>query len=156
MKSVVRCELERDGYRLLEEPLFPPSRRLSWFSYRPDLLGVRRDELVEEIVIVECETHPNMRRFRSKNYSSVWFQSTITREGKVRRILAIPRGTLDRVDLTLRDLWEVWILGERRPMERFGTFSATETAGSQESLAAPALRRTGNFPLPIRARRTLR
>ena len=125
MKCVIRGELERDGYRVVEEPLYPPARWISWSAYRPDLLGFREGPLTEEVAVVECETRPNMSRFRSKNYSSLWFQPSLLRNGSIRRILAVPQGKLGNVDLRLRDSWEVWVIGEKRPMERLPCLGST-------------------------------
>ena len=102
MKKIVRGELELDRYTVIEEPIFPPTRRISWEAYRPDLLGFRSDSLTEEIAVVECETHPSMPRFTSKNHSSLWFQPSVLRDGSIRRILAVPRGKLHAVNLGLR------------------------------------------------------
>jgi hypothetical protein len=118
MKQMVRCELELDHYRVIEEPLFPPTSRISWAAYRPDLLAFRSDLRMEEIAVVECETHPSMTRFTSKNYSSLWFEPSILHDGSIRRILAVPRGKLNRVDLRLRQKWEIWVLGSTRPLEK--------------------------------------
>jgi hypothetical protein len=118
MKAVVRSELEQEHYAVVEEPLFPPGRKVSWRSYRPDLLGYRSKDGVEELVLVECETHPNMRRLRAKNYSSVWFQPYLYRQGSVRRILAVPQGTMKKVDMKIRNQWEVWALGRKGPIEK--------------------------------------
>jgi len=123
MKRIVREELEQERYTMVEEPLFPPGRRVSWFSYRPDLLGYRRDQGGEEIVLVECETRPNMRRFGLKKYSSVWFQPRLFLKGSVRRILAVPQGRLANVDMSLRDSWEIWVIGPDSPMEKAGLIS---------------------------------
>jgi hypothetical protein len=103
MKAIVRAELEHERYAVIEESLFPPGRRASWASYRPDLMGYKSEEGAEELVLVECETRPNMKRFRAKNHSSVWFQSYLFKRGSVRRILAVPQGKLQRVDMKLRD-----------------------------------------------------
>ncbi len=103
---------------MIEEPLFPPTSRISWAGYRPDLLGFRSDLRMEEIAVVECETHPSMTRFISKNYSSLWFEPSILHDGSIRRILAVPRGRLNRVDLRLRQKWEIWVLGSTRPLEK--------------------------------------
>ena len=155
MKRIVRSALEAEGYRLVEEPLYPPTRRVSWSSYRPDLLGIRRDGAKEELVVVECETRPSRRRFRAKNYSSLWFQASVTHEGSIRRVLAVPRGRLHGVDLRLRDSWEVWILGRSEPLERYGTLRnvATASASAPESaeVALGAPRAMGSPLPPIRA-----
>jgi hypothetical protein len=123
MKSMVRSELEFDRYRVLEEPTFPPLRRMSWTAYRPDLLGFRSDIRTEEIAVVECETHPSMTRFLSKNYSSLWFEPSIFHEGSIRRILAVPRGKLRTLDLRLRRQWEIWVLGSTGPLEKISTIA---------------------------------
>jgi hypothetical protein len=122
MKAVVKQELESDRYAVIEEPSFPPREKVSWHSYRPDLLGYRSEGGVEEIVLVECETHPNMKRLKAKNASSVWFQPYLYRQGAVRRILAVPQGRLSAVDLEVRSDWEVWVLGRRAPLAKFPTF----------------------------------
>ena len=118
MKEVVRAELEREHYSVVEEPLFIPGEKLAWSSYRPDLLGYKRDNGSEEVVLVECETHPSMRRFGLKNHSSVWLQPSLPMNGSVRRILAVRRGWLRAVDMELRSQWEIWVLGEAGPLVR--------------------------------------
>jgi hypothetical protein len=123
MKKIVRERLEEEKYVVVEELLFPPSGRLFWSAYRPDLLGYRRGQGSEEVVLVECETNPNMRRFGSKNYSSVWFQPLLFRSGSVRRILAVPRGRLRQVDMRLRSGWEIWVVGANGMTEKAGLIS---------------------------------
>ncbi|MDA4125474.1 MAG: hypothetical protein OK438_08555 [Thaumarchaeota archaeon] len=120
MKAIVRGELEHQHYAVVEEPLFPPRKKVSWSSYRPDLLGYRSEGGTEELVLVECETHPNMKRFGLKNHSSVWFQPYLFRNGSVRRILAVPRGKLKAVDMQLRGHWEIWVIGQKSTMEKLG------------------------------------
>ena len=121
MKAVVRGELEKDGYGVVEEPLFPPAKWISWSTYRPDLLGFRAKDMKEEVAIVECETHPSTRRFVLKNYASLWFQPSVLSTGSVRRILAVPKGKLGAVDLRLRRGWEIWVIGPEGPLERIPT-----------------------------------
>ena len=119
MKAVVRGELVREDYSVVEEPCSPPGERVSWSSYRPDLLGYRSGAGTEELVLVECETHPNMRRLRSKRYRTVSFQTFLHGRGSLRKILAVPQGRLGSVDMKIRDEWEVWVVGSKSPMERF-------------------------------------
>ena len=104
---------------MIEEPLFPPGERVSWSSYRPDLLAYRTSGGSEELVLVECETHPNMRRLQAKRYRTVSFQTYLSRRGSLRRILAVPQGRLKMVDMKIRSEWEVWVVGSSSPMERF-------------------------------------
>ncbi len=121
MKTIVRAELEHERYAVVEEPLFPPGKKAYWRSYRPDLLGYRSEGGVEELVLVECETRPNMRLLGAKNYASVWFQPYLFRRGSIRRILAVPQGRLRAVNMKIRDEWEVWVLGDSSTMEKFPT-----------------------------------
>ncbi len=123
MKAVVKRELQQERYAVVEEPLFPPGDKVTWSSYRPDLLAYRSEGGTEEIVLVECETHPNMRRLGAKNASSVWFQPYLFRRGSVRRILAVPQGKLGAVDMRIRDRWEIWVVGSNSPMAKFPTES---------------------------------
>jgi hypothetical protein len=133
MKDTVRGELELEQYRVVEEPLFPPAKWVSWSGYRPDLLGYRLSMDNEEIVIVECETHPNMRRFRSKKYSSLWFQPSILRKGSIRRILAIPQGKMRSVDMKLRIDWEIWTIGKTRPVVKVERLVGSRAEDAQKS-----------------------
>ncbi len=119
MTAIVRKELELDRYAVVEEPFFPPRSKLWWSSYRPDLLGYRSEGADEEVVLVECETHPNMRRLSKKNTFSVSFQPYLFRRGRVRRILAVPQGKLGAVDMRVRNRWEVWVVGGRYPLDKF-------------------------------------
>jgi hypothetical protein len=121
MKAIVKAELERERYEVVEEPLVPP-RRATWRGYRPDLLGYRSEGGAEELVIVECETRPSVRNLDAKKHSTVWFQPRIDGPGSVRRILAVPEGGLHRIDLKVREHWEVWILGRVGPKQRIGSF----------------------------------
>ncbi len=119
MKAVVRHELEREGYAVVEEPSFPPGDKVSWSSYRPDLLAYRSEGGIEQLVLVECETHPNMKRLGTKNFSSVWFQPYLFRRGSVIRILAVPQGKLRSVDMRIRAKWEIWVVGSSSPLEKY-------------------------------------
>jgi hypothetical protein len=120
MKAIVRRELEQENFSVLEEPLFPPNGKIAWTAYRPDLLGYRLERGEEELAIVECETHPSMKRFGLKNHSSLQFQPFLFQRGSIRRILAVPQGRLGAVDVRLRSEWEIWVLGSARPVCRIG------------------------------------
>lgn len=111
MKQVVAIELEAEGFSVVEEPLYPPVRDLRWSYYRPDLLGFRMRDDGRDFVIVECETHPAMRRFMRKNFRSLSFKPRLFQRDTLKRVLAIPRGKLSAVDLALRGQWEVWVMG---------------------------------------------
>ena len=62
LKNSAGKELEAQNYRLYFEPLESPLDRLSWHSYRPDILGVLLDECDLRVVLVECETKPSYKR----------------------------------------------------------------------------------------------
>ncbi len=134
MKRVVRSQLERDSYYLMEEPPSFHRGRLSWSRYRPDLLGYRRAGRKEELVIVECETHPNMQRFRTKRYDSLSLQSNLIASASVRRILAVPQGRLKRVDLRVRESWEVWVVGRRGTLEILRTARLSSVDGGPDQI----------------------
>ena len=159
MKLIVRRELERENYAVLEEPLFPPSRRVSWSAYRPDLVGYREEREEEEFAVVECETHPSMKRFRSKNFSSLWFQPFLFQNGSIRRVLAVPQGRLRAVDLELREEWEIWVLGRTAPVCRIHLFGeGSQVCGQIGAVAKEERYRAtvggGSIPPEIRARKT--
>jgi len=122
MKAVVRQELEHERYAVVEEPLSPPGEKVTWTSYRPDLLGYKSENGTEELVLVECETHPSMKRLREKKASSVSLQPYLFRNGAVRRILAVPQGKLGSVDLRIRDSWEVWVVGAFATLDKYPIF----------------------------------
>jgi hypothetical protein len=61
---------------------------------------------------VECETNPSTRRLLAKNFRSVELQDRLDVSCSLRRVLAIPRGTLHRLEGSLRFSWETWILGD--------------------------------------------
>ena len=119
MKAAVKRALMDDDYVVTEEPSSPPGERVSWSSYRPDLLGRRLRGGTEEVVLVECETHPNIRRLRAKGHESVILQPRLFERGSVRRILAVPQGKLGSLDMKVRSEWEVWVMGPGSPLETF-------------------------------------
>lgn len=118
MKDRVSRELEVEGYTVFYEPSFPPSRFLTWSSYRPDILGVRTGAAGQEYVFVECETRPSGRRIAGKNFASVDVQARLNSDVSLRRILVVPRGKLRGVDRATRRSWETWIYCESS-LERF-------------------------------------
>jgi hypothetical protein len=136
MKAIVRKELERERYVVVEEPPCPP-KRAPWVSYRPDLLGYRSEGEAEELALVECETHPNMRRLGEKKAMGAWFQPRLSGRGSIRRILAVPQGRLKAVDMRVRGTWEVWVVGSSAPLEMFPSLSrGWKPAAPSEACAA--------------------
>jgi hypothetical protein len=117
MKALISKDLEGEGYWMMEEPLFPPGEEVSWFAYRPDLFGVRASGGSRDYVIVECETHPNMKRLLAKRFSSLSIQTQLARHCGLKKILAVPSGTLSAIDMGIRREWDVWIVGNRSLMK---------------------------------------
>ncbi len=118
MKAVVRADLEREGYAVVEEPLSCLEWRTHWSGYRPDLLGHKSEDEIESIALVECETRPSTARLLSKRFRSVWFQPVLLRRGWVRRILAVHQGRLGGIDMLVRSEWEIWIVNSTRVLQR--------------------------------------
>lgn len=114
MKESVSRELAEEGYSVFFEPPYAPSKFLSWFSYRPDLFGIRVSPGAQEYVLVECETKPSNRKLALKNFSSVDVQTRLNSDLSLRRILVVPRGTLARLDPFVRRSWETWIYDKGR------------------------------------------
>ncbi len=112
MKESVSRELAGEGYAVFFEPSYAPSRFLSWAFYRPDLFGIRASAERQEYAFVECETRPSGRRLASKNFTSVDVQTRLNSELSLRMILVVPRGTLARIDSSVRRSWEMWIYEE--------------------------------------------
>jgi hypothetical protein len=118
MKEGVSRELAEEGYAFFFEPPYAPSRFLSWVSYRPDLFGIRASAGRQEYALVECETRPSVRKLASKNFTSLDVQTRLDSDLSLRRILVVPRGTLARLDSSVRRYWETWIY-ENGGFQRF-------------------------------------
>ena len=100
LKEAAFHELAKEGYDLYVEPLEPPLERLTWSFYRPDILGVICDEKELRLVVVECETNPQIRRIKrkiSKIKHSFSFQKRLNEEHLFRLLLVIPYGMLHKV-----------------------------------------------------------
>ncbi len=110
LKESVSRELQKEGYSIFEEPIFSPSPSVGWCRYRPDLFGAKTNQEGEDFVLVECETRPSTKKLISKNFQGVWLQTHISHANHMRRILAIPPGTLRGLDLRVRREWEIWIV----------------------------------------------
>ena len=117
LKEAALTELEKEGYYLYVEPSDPPSWRLNWSLYRPDIAGTLTNEVEFWFVLVECETKPNIRRIRrkiSKIRKSLTFQNRLNETYLFRLLLVIPAGMLERVNYSeVRLRWEIWIVNYR-------------------------------------------
>ncbi len=118
MKEEASHELAEEGYVVFFEPLYAPSRYMSWASYRPDVFGMRAGDGRQEYALVECETRPSERRLASKNFRSVDIQTRLNSDLSLRRILVVPRGKLAGVRPSVRRSWETWIY-EGQGFQRF-------------------------------------
>ncbi|MDA4118479.1 MAG: hypothetical protein OK455_09070 [Thaumarchaeota archaeon] len=119
MKDRVSRELVDEGYSVFHEPPFAPSRFLDWSSYRPDLLGVKTTAHEQEYAFVECETNPSTKRLAAKNFRSVRVQLRLNSTFALRRLLVVPRGSLHRLEPSVRYSWETWIYEEDGRFQRF-------------------------------------
>ncbi len=136
LKADVSRELQKDGYSIYHEPAYSPLPGVGWSAYRPDLFGQKDCSDGEDFVLVECETQPSMRKLAIKSSSRIWMQSHINHADRLRRILAIPPGTLKKLDTKIRWNWEIWIVDNeifriRHPLtdnsERHGGSSPVNT-----------------------------
>ena len=133
LKDDASRELQKDGYSVFYEPLFPPLPGVGWVAYRPDLFGQRESSDGEEFVIVECETRPSMRKLLAKNSRRIWMQTHISHSDRLRRILVIPPRSLGKIDPSARKRWEIWIVAEE-------IFRIPRVGGGEED-GEPDLRR---------------
>jgi hypothetical protein len=117
LKEAALTELEKEGYYLYVEPSDPPSWRLDWSLYRPDIAGTFTNEAEFWFVLVECETNPNIKRIRrkvSKIKGRLTFQNRLNETYLFRLLLVIPAGMLNRVNCSdVRLRWEIWIVNYR-------------------------------------------
>lgn len=117
LKEAALTELEKEGYYLYVEPSDPPSWRINWSLYRPDVAGTLTNEAEFRFVLVECETNPNIRRIKrkiSKIRKSLTVQNRLNEKYLFRLLLVIPAGMLNRVNYSdIRLRWEIWIVNYR-------------------------------------------
>ena len=112
LKKAAASELKREGYELFFEPAYSPIKRLHWFAYRPDIMGLKSEDHELKLAFVECETSPRPRKMNDKTYkirSSLNLQKCLDEGHSFRFLLVIPMGTLSRTLCPdIRGLWEVW------------------------------------------------
>lgn len=117
LKEAAVTELEKEGYYVHVEPSEPPSWRLSWSLYRPDVFGVLSREAESKFVLVECETDPRTRHMSgkiSKIKRSLTIQKRLNERHILLLLLVIPCRTLRRVNSAeIRRLWDIWIVNYR-------------------------------------------
>jgi hypothetical protein len=116
LKETVAKELENQNFKLYYEPSESPLNRVSWYSYRPDILGICVKNSTLQIMLVECETKPNQKRILEKTsqIKKVFsLQKQLWEYHKIIPILAIPVLNLYKVNCTrIRKFWEIWIVNQ--------------------------------------------
>ncbi|UCH37545.1 MAG: hypothetical protein JSV76_07720 [Candidatus Bathyarchaeota archaeon] len=116
LKQAVHVELKREGFTLYVEPTVSPNRRLSWYSYRPDILGISSTKSLFKLTLVECETHPNTIRILNKTLKiqkTLFLQTRLFEQFFFLPLLAIPSLTLDKINQVLiRRFWDIWIINK--------------------------------------------
>jgi hypothetical protein len=114
LKGVVLNELEREGYDLYIEPPKPPTPRLKWNSYRPDILGILSSKTEFRLILVECEVNPRKRSVKLKELkirSFLTLQKKLNEVCNTRLLLVIPSGKLRAINASaIRKLWNIWII----------------------------------------------
>ena len=116
MKYNVGKELENQDYLIYFEPLESPLNYLCWEYYRPDLLAVKCCSSNLDIIMVECETKPNMNRVLQKTnkiqkYLSL--QKKLNEKATIFPLIVIPPFNLNKIISTkVRKLWEIWIIND--------------------------------------------
>jgi len=117
LQETVLEELGREGYEIYVEPPNPPLGRLTWSSYRPDILGVIREEIGLSVVLAECETNPDVRRVKTKTSKigrTFKMQKRLNEKHLIRLLLVIPAGALHKVNhRPIRSFWEIWIVNKK-------------------------------------------
>ncbi len=109
-------ELQKKDYLIYFEPFESPLDRLWWQYYRPDVLAVKSLFPNLKVVLVECETKPNLKRLLRKtekiqNYLSL--QKKLHENASIIPLLIIPPFTLSKIiSSKVRQLWEIWILND--------------------------------------------
>ena len=109
MKALAFRELSAEGYDMVFEPTYPPTRAMRWSRYRPDLFGSKSTGEVSEYVLVECETHPQMERLDRKEFFHLGVQGVLDAKRSLRRILIVPKGRLNALDMRIRTNCEIWV-----------------------------------------------
>lgn len=114
LKGVVLNELEREGYDIYVEPPEPPTSRLNWRFYRPDILGILSSRTEFRLILVECETNPRIRKVKLKELKIkrfLTFQKKLNEVCNIRLLLVIPSGKLRAInDSAIRKHWDIWIV----------------------------------------------
>ncbi|MBT8172368.1 hypothetical protein KJN74_05815 [Candidatus Bathyarchaeota archaeon] len=116
LKDIVAKELKKQEYLIYFEPLESPFDRLWWEYYRPDILAIKSWKKNLNIILVECETKPNMKRLLQKTDKLQKFlslQKKLHEKTTIIPILVIPPNNLKKIiSLKIRRIWEIWIIND--------------------------------------------
>ncbi len=100
-----------EGYNVYVEPPYPPMNSVSWFGFRPDLLGIRDDFQSEGYAMVECETNLRPTTLMNKSAHVIFLQHKIGVKTGFRRILVLPSGRLrNPAYFVVNRNWELWLV----------------------------------------------
>ena len=117
LKHTIAQELQKDNYKIYYEVVWSPFSRLMWHSYRPDILGVYKNENMIQIVLVECETKPNRKRVlqKTKQIKRVFsLQKQLDEHHFILPLLVIPAMNFHKINyLEIRQFWEIWIVNNK-------------------------------------------
>lgn len=114
MKQIVARELQNQNYTTYYEPLESPYPNLWWDSYRPDILATKYCKNNLNVVVVECETKPNMKRVLRKTAKikkNLSLQKRLYENSVILPLLVIPSFNLIKILCSIvRNFWEIWII----------------------------------------------
>ena len=114
LKNRVANELQKQKYSIYYEPLESPLERLWWDYYRPDILALKNLSLNLKVVLVECETKPNLKRLLEKTakiHNYLFLQKMLDEKVSIIPLLVIPPFNLKKIiSCKVRKFWEIWIM----------------------------------------------
>jgi hypothetical protein len=114
LKEWVANELQKQKYSIYYEPSESPLERLCWDYYRPDILALKSFSLNLEVVLVECETKPNLKRLLKKTAKIQHYltlQKMLDEKVSLTPLLVIPPFNLNKIiSCKVRKFWEIWII----------------------------------------------
>jgi hypothetical protein len=115
-KQAVAEELQKKNYGIHFEPWESPLDLVWWRSYKPDILAVKQSNSSQRIILVECETKPNLKRVLSKTkqiQKNLEVQKQLFENTLILPLLVIPPNNLQKMLFsTIRKFWEIWIISQ--------------------------------------------
>jgi hypothetical protein len=115
-KQTVAEELQKNSYGIHFEPWESPLKLLWWQFYKPDIFAIKQTHSSKKIILVECETKPNLKRVLAKMMQikrNLAIQNQLFENTKVLPLLVIPPNNLQKIlFFTIRKFWEIWIISQ--------------------------------------------